>query len=270
MSDLERMIDDGEEDTFLREVLASAKDDVPDAGRRALALAALAPDGIAEPAKTGAAATAPVATPANTIVTSGGATLKWVVIVGLAVGALAIGLYPRSGGEVAPSGAVSAPVPVVLAPPPLPAASTIPREGALPADIPAASASSPETAVASSHAPTVDTGVKGGTMPGAEHGPKPVARAPLGLAEETAILDRARSAIARGDARAALTELDRYDAAPSPKILGQEATLVRIEALSAKGDSAGARALALSFLARNPGSAYDDRVRALIAEPRKP
>jgi hypothetical protein len=93
--------------------------------------------------------------------------------------------------------------------------------------------------------------------------------APLGLAGETAILDRARTALNRGDPPGALAELDKYDAAPGPKILGQEATMVRIEALSAKGDTAAARALGQSFLSKNPGSTYDDRVRALIGEPKK-
>ncbi len=257
MSDLERLVDDGAEDGFLREMLASATDDVPDAGRRALTLAALSPDPVplttpAEPPKN-----APATGAGAEVAAGGGATLKWVVIIGLAVGALAIGLYSKGGGETAPPTPSATPATTQAAPPAIGPAVSVQKESALPANVPAPSASTLETAVASSTGPKVDTA-------------KPVARAPLGLAEETAILDRARSAIGRGEPRAALAELDKYDAAPSPKILGQEATLVRIEALSAEGDTAGARALARSFLARNPGSTYDERMRALIAEPKKP
>ncbi len=271
MSDLERLVDDGAEDSFLREMLASATDDVPDAGRRALTLAALSPEPVplgspAEPPKN-AAATGPGAQ----VAASGGATLKWVVVIGLAVGALAIGLYSKGGGDTPPSPSSATPAITQAAPPAIGPAASVQKENGLPANVPAASASSLETAVASSLGPKVDTAPTASSPATiTDRIAKPVARAPLGLAEETAILDRARSAIGRGDPRAALVELDRYDAAPAPKILGQEATLVRIEALSAKGDTAGARALAQSFLARNPGSTYDERVRALIAEPKKP
>jgi hypothetical protein len=203
--------------------------------------------------------------------------LKWVVIVGLAAGALAVGLYATSGPRTsAPGTQPSVGSPVWSATPAPPASQLVlPQPKGTAAEVPGApplaSVLAADTAVASGHVPNVDAAPRG-SAPGKEaRAPgASVPAAPLGLAGETAILDRARSALGRGDPRGALAELDRYDAAPAPKILGQEATMVRIEALSAKGDAAAARALARGFLAKNPGSTYDDRVRALIAEPKQP
>jgi len=46
-------------------------------------------------------------------------------------------------------------------------------------------------------------------------------------------------------------------------MLGAEASVVRIEALSASGDSARAKSLAEGFLAKNPNSPYAARLRSL-------
>ena len=46
-------------------------------------------------------------------------------------------------------------------------------------------------------------------------------------------------------------------------MLGAEATVVRIEALSASGDSARAKSMAEGFLAKNPNSPYATRLRNL-------
>jgi hypothetical protein len=341
MSDLERLLDLGGGDEFLRGLLESSKEDVPDATRRALTLSRLSPDGMggggasgsgssgagtgitptlnatsaaglgagegssgakganasaenasadtasnasnasAENASNASAENASSAVKAGPATASstatavgGGAMLKWVVVVGLAAGVLGYALYQRSSDDpVTPS------VPVARQPnvssvssvPSAPGTLSVPsalltNEGAptgsaLPTPS-ASSASSVGSAAASGL--TANASVKAAPSASAKE------RAPLGLSEETAILDRARGAINHGDPRAALSELDRYDSAPGPKILGQEATLVRIEALSAKGDAAGARALAQRFLANNPGSTYDERVRAILAEPKKP
>lgn len=282
MSDLDRftrLVEDGTEDSLLRDAFASARDDVPDAARRAATLAALPPNAVGEPGKANAPVTVPptpnappdggteqasagTGTGASTGTAAGGATLKWVVIVGLAAGALAVGLHASSGPVDAPSD-TKALVSTPTSPPTPSAAATSPGSASIvapPVPVAASSAEAPSDSArtaASTQPPRVPP-----TSSAKE-------RAPLGLAEETAILDRARGALNRGDPRGALSELDRYDAAPAPKILGQEATMVRIEALSAKGDTTAARALAQSFLAKNPGSAYDDRVRALMAEPKK-
>jgi hypothetical protein len=85
------------------------------------------------------------------------------------------------------------------------------------------------------------------------------------LREETRQLDRARAAVAKGNARAALAELDRYDAAFRHGALAPEATLLRVRALLAAGDRAGAQALARSFAAAHPESSHLDQLRSLLA-----
>jgi hypothetical protein len=85
------------------------------------------------------------------------------------------------------------------------------------------------------------------------------------LRDETRELDRARAAIARGNPRAALAELDRYDAAFRPGALAPEATLLRVRALLAAGDRAGAQTLARSFAAAHPESPHLAQLRGLLA-----
>jgi hypothetical protein len=84
------------------------------------------------------------------------------------------------------------------------------------------------------------------------------------LRGETAQLDRARSAMAAGNARAGLAELDRYDAAFPRGALAPEATLLRIKALVMTGDRAGARALARSFATSHPQSPHLEQLRSLL------
>jgi outer membrane protein assembly factor BamD (BamD/ComL family) len=45
-----------------------------------------------------------------------------------------------------------------------------------------------------------------------------------------------------------------------------EATVVRIEALKASGDAAGAGALADRFLSKNPDSPYADYVKRILGQ----
>jgi hypothetical protein len=89
------------------------------------------------------------------------------------------------------------------------------------------------------------------------------------LSEEIRAIDDARSQLRRGNPRAALEALARYDAMVAGHgSMRAEATVVRIEALQATGDSAGAAALGQRFLAKNPGSAYADYVRRVLALPK--
>ena len=83
------------------------------------------------------------------------------------------------------------------------------------------------------------------------------------LAEEVAQLQKAKLALTGGNAGQALAELNTYaQRFPRPR-LGAEATVVRIEALLASGDTTRAKALAESFLAKNPSSPYATRLRSL-------
>ncbi|MBN1609008.1 MAG: hypothetical protein JW940_20440 [Polyangiaceae bacterium] len=84
------------------------------------------------------------------------------------------------------------------------------------------------------------------------------------LRGETAQLDRARSAMAAGNAQAGLAELDRYHSAFPRGALGPEAALLRIKALVMTGDRAGARALARSFATSHPASPHLEQLRSLL------
>ncbi|MDF2695119.1 MAG: hypothetical protein K0S65_3502 [Labilithrix sp.] len=81
--------------------------------------------------------------------------------------------------------------------------------------------------------------------------------------EELALVEGARSALARGDGHASLQTLDRYDARFRAGVLVSEADITRIEALTSVGRIEEARALADRFLARQATSPYAERVRSL-------
>lgn len=84
------------------------------------------------------------------------------------------------------------------------------------------------------------------------------------LAEELAMVDLARAALARKDAAQSLRLLDEYAHRFSPRRLDTEATVLRIEALSAAGDRATAARLGQTFLIRHPQGPYARRVRSLV------
>jgi hypothetical protein len=92
--------------------------------------------------------------------------------------------------------------------------------------------------------------------------PKPVDNR---LTEEARRIEGARAALARGQAGAALDELDAYARAFPNGRLGEEASVLRIEAL-AKFDPPRARVLAEDYLARHAAGAYAPRVRRTLAE----
>jgi outer membrane protein assembly factor BamD (BamD/ComL family) len=91
------------------------------------------------------------------------------------------------------------------------------------------------------------------------------------LAAEVAVLDRARGELASGDANGAIATLEHHAAEFPAGALAAEAELLRIQATDARGDHAGAKALATSFLARFPSSPLAPRVRAILdGAPRSP
>ena len=85
----------------------------------------------------------------------------------------------------------------------------------------------------------------------------------LGLAAETGALDEARSALRSGQPAQALRALDSYSKSFPRGAMAQEATVLRIEALSQLGDRSGADALAARVLRAHPTSPLAPRVRAL-------
>jgi hypothetical protein len=95
-------------------------------------------------------------------------------------------------------------------------------------------------------------------------GSAPSSKQPQGsLADEVAQLQKAKLALKGGSPTLALAELVTYGQRFPRPMLGAEATVLRIEALSQTGDSARAKTLAEGFLAKNPNSPYAARLRNL-------
>jgi TolA-binding protein len=87
---------------------------------------------------------------------------------------------------------------------------------------------------------------------------------PLSL--ELSAIESARAALGRRDYSRALRLLDDH-AKRFPKAhLMAEATVLRIEALVARGDKAGAARIGKAFLLRDPNGPYARRVRSLLGD----
>lgn len=86
------------------------------------------------------------------------------------------------------------------------------------------------------------------------------------LAEETRLLDRARSELSRGETAAAAAVLAQYAARPHP-VLSQEAALLRVRLLLATGRRAAAAQEARRIISSYPENAHADSLRRLAAEP---
>jgi len=231
-------------------VLRSAELDVPPRGSVEKTLAAIGAGAVL-----GIGAGAGTASSVGSAVRVAGlarwsAVMKWLsaaaIGAGVASTALVLHRHPKAAA------AVSSPSPSVAAPPA------------------AALAATPATATAVTEATSV---------PSVEQAPKAVASAPARsdgassaretketLAAEIRLIDEARARLRAGDAPGSLAALADYD-----RLVGRggsmrtEATVVRIEALQASGDSARASALAERFLSKNPSSAYADYVKRILA-----
>jgi len=91
-----------------------------------------------------------------------------------------------------------------------------------------------------------------------------VPAAPVGdLHDQIALIDAARTAVKAGSTERALVLLRRYETSYAGGAFRPEALALRIEALSAGGRGAEARALAREFLSRYPQSPLADRVERL-------
>lgn len=85
-----------------------------------------------------------------------------------------------------------------------------------------------------------------------------------GEPREIELIIKAREALTRLEIDRCLAAVAAYEAAYPKGQFVLEAKIMRIEAVAARGDSAQARALARDFLAKNPSSLYEDRVRSLL------
>ena len=82
---------------------------------------------------------------------------------------------------------------------------------------------------------------------------------------ELELIALARAALTNGDVRACLAALDLHDREFPAGQFALEAKVMRIEAAFAAGDRNGARSLARDYLAANPSSPYDARIRSLLS-----
>lgn len=258
-----RLLDDGAT-PFERDLLESWSSEQPSsaARARALALAGVAAGTLAAAtaattagatANLGAAAAAPKAAGLGLAL-----VVKWgflfVVVTAGAIAGVAV-----LGRKTADDGATRAATTPVVAPAPPPAAvgttpAVEPKTVSL-ADLPPA----PATDIA-----TAPTGASTAAVVAARpHGATGTPTEPS-ISDEIAAFDRARAALDAGDSDRALALVDVYEKRFPSGTFVQEAEVLRVQALSRKGDSSGARRVGQRFLAAHPTSPHAARVRAIL------
>jgi hypothetical protein len=84
------------------------------------------------------------------------------------------------------------------------------------------------------------------------------------LREEIRLIDAARAAVTAHAPDQALALLQRYTATYPAGVFGQEASVLRIEALNQSGQHARAKALARDFLARHANSPLAERAERVL------
>jgi hypothetical protein len=282
MERFERLLDTDATETE-RALLDSARDDAPSANARRRALSAMgASAGVLAGASHAAhAATQLVATGvASGATKSAGAIsalllLKWVgtgAIVGSVVAATVATvttpglIFSKHAVPVAGDQAAV----VTVAPPSAPAelGYRAPKDPAV----------APDRARYEASKHVLLPALERGQRPAAVAGPSeelaaaasPPAPAPVHAQEgssvvaEVASLDRARAALANGDAREALARLSAHDAAFATGALQPEAVVLRVRALVTLGERSRAAQVANRFIAAHPESAQAGRLRTLI------
>jgi len=182
--------------------------------------------------------------------------LKWGVLGALFSGAVVSGFLVVRGGEEA-----SAPRAVEVQAPASPASVLrAPRAMA-----PDAEAASVAPAVVTDEAEVEATQAAGpvgsARMGAASKAGSPASGASSSLGQELTVLDAARRALAAGDAERALSLIAGYRKRFPHGALGQEATVLEVDALDAKGRAAQATDLKKQFLAEHPESAHRERVK---------
>lgn len=255
MSEPRRLLD-GDGSDVERTLLRSARGDAPSDGSRRKTLIALGLAGGVGGAAATTTATSTAAVALKGSAAMGGAGLiKWIgvgVIAGFAVIGAARMIAPKKAAvTISPTHPQAVPYPgpakpALIAPspanpPPSPPPQAAPPPAPLPSEEPA-----PAEAPKSTSAP-------------------PIAQpAATSLTYEVAALDRAREALAAGDAAGALRALDDHDRRFPGGMLGPEATVLRIEALALRGDHASAVRLGKAFLDAHPRSPHANRLRSLL------
>lgn len=263
---MEKRLMDGALDGFERELLAAAKQDVIPEGRRQLLMGAMGVSGVGiasalgVAASQGGSAAAQGAPAAHGAAAAGGKLLAGKMMVGK-VGAIA--------GAIGAAGALSVLAAVGLSSDPAPPNPPAP---AAPVAAPASVEASPEPAVPveaddeTEEEDVAERQVVAPKKPTASNAPT----AADSLTGELAVIDAARRAVARRDGVGALRQLDTYSRRYPRGTLRTEASVLRIEALIAKGDRAGAKRLGNAFLLRSPNGPYARRIRSLLGKGERP
>jgi hypothetical protein len=95
--------------------------------------------------------------------------------------------------------------------------------------------------------------------------PAPAPAASERVVSEVQLIDAARQALAQGQFRQALSQLDVYDRSVKSGVLLREARVLRIEALHRDGETARARSLSQQYLREFPQDAHAPRLRSLTS-----
>jgi TolA-binding protein len=241
MSEPPRLLGDPTVTPFERDLLASWDTEQPSAEARARALAMAGAAAGTLAATAGAVAgTAPKAAAAGAA-----AFTKWVVI-GAVILASAAGVGAVVAVTRSPQSDTAATAKAPATTPTVPVASVATAEPPTvsPADLPTAPSAAIPSAPATVHArPSTGDAT---------------------LSEEIASFDRARAALAAGRADQSLVLIDAYEKRFPTGTFIQEAEVLRVEALSRRGDHDAAVRVGQRFLAAHPTSPHAERIRAIL------
>jgi hypothetical protein len=261
MSEPKRWLEEGAPGD-IEQLVRAARAEQPDAASLAHTLAAVGMGvgaaSVAGAAKAAGAAAGAAGTAKSTLPITGGLLAKWGVI-GAAIGTLAVGAA-RVATDVARMP---------------PAASSVPSTGARPgsmARVPVLSV--PRQAepgavpdIAGPLPTAMETRAQAVSPAAPDSAPAPAA--PLDaetLAAEVKSVDRARAALAAGQAQRTLAELDAYERRFQKRGLEPEALYLRMEASLSLGLTAQARDAAQRLLARYPKSLHAARARVVLSK----
>lgn len=262
---------DGDGDDLERTLLRSALDDKGSHAARARALAVFGAVGSGLVAST-SAAQASVATASTSFAAASvakvtaSALVKWIGT-GVVVGTLsAAGIHAVADSGAAPPRAMLAPVSERRAA--LPPAPSVAPAGAQPATVEAPKVGTP--APSARPAELRASSGTGAAVAVASNAAFPAEGSDRRLRDELLALERARQALRRGDASAALSALGSYESRFPQGALSREATVLSVEARLAAGDQQGARAVAARALEADSTSPHAKRIETLLSTRKKP
>jgi hypothetical protein len=245
MSDPRRLLEGGGDD-LAATLLRAAQDDAPTEGSKKRAAAAL---GLTGTAGIGAASGGTAGTAAAAKAVSAGLATKWIGV-GIAGVVMASAASTYRAKAVQPALPTPASVVTVAT-----AATAIASAPVIGTARPAATPTAADSGALAATPPPVAT-------------PAPVVAPPPAhaIGREVALLDGARTSLAAGDPGDALHRLDAYARVFPEGALALEASVVRVEALHARGDDARASSLARQILLRHPDAPQAAHLRTILRE----